>query len=803
MKIIFSMAMRNIRQNKKWAMMTVSGIAISVMLIATIVMFAQGTYESGRDEVLGREPKWNVRIESDSAEVPDSEYVIQSFVRTQVGHLVKEIAHSETEFSILHFPVENFKVPEDDRFVTLSRVLKGRRPEKKGEATVGASVADTFPELELGSKLSFVDVNGLEQEIEVVGFLEYSDYIQVYGYDEYTTATTYLQIDPKVPNIETEMMRMFPGTGNQFEYHTIVNQLLGMQDGIHPLITAIILVSAFVIGLISLASIGLIYNSFNLSTESKIKQIGIIQSVGATKRQVSWMVYIEGFVLAFIGITLGIVLGYALAQGISYALTTRFNELSMKDFVFKSVINRLVILIIYGAGFVSVLLPIRKSVKRANKISPIDSLRQTDTFKGKDVKAPKFLNISGQLAYKNIKRNKASHRGTIVSLVITMVVVIAVNTFIGVMSSQVQLQFAENSHDVIVHVNDSAEDIEVMVDLINPMFYQEKSWTATAYGGVDSEDFYSEEIQRMSNEGYYAHVYTTYYYLEDKVYDDIAKDYDLSDGGALVMNHFRGEIYGDSGASTFIDITPLELAVGDVIDIDAQDSNSSVYTLKVGALIDTIPDGLVSHVGGIHISVLMPKSQMMKNEHHMNDRSTFTRVSFKAEDHLTLEKELNKIVKDENLNLFVYNETQSTTLLKAIISSGTLIVYLVAGFIALICISNVINVVVSSLRIRRRENAILQSVGMSHKDLRKMLVYEALMVSWKPLFWGTFFGVGASYIMYLIFKTQIPFMKFTMEPMSVVISWSMVLLVLAVNIDYSLKSLGEVGIIDDLRSDGL
>lgn len=183
-----------------------------------------------------------------------------------IGSYTPPFENSEYE---VYYDVDNFKAPENEKFTNLSRVIDGRRPTKRGEAAIGRDVVNHQEELTIGSMIQFVDSNNMTHDLEVVGILQYSSYIQVFGYDEIIPSQIYLQIDPKVPDLGKEVERLFPGQG--VVYNLTVNQLLGMQPGLNPLVLAIAGFAGFLIVLISLASITLIYNSFNLSIENKVK----------------------------------------------------------------------------------------------------------------------------------------------------------------------------------------------------------------------------------------------------------------------------------------------------------------------------------------------------------------------------------------------------------------------------------------------------------------------------------------------------------------------------------------------------
>ena len=72
MNTMLKLSLRNIKENKKWAVMTISGIAISLMLVTMIVSFAAGGYDSLRTQILDNEATWNEKVVIDvNSQNPD------------------------------------------------------------------------------------------------------------------------------------------------------------------------------------------------------------------------------------------------------------------------------------------------------------------------------------------------------------------------------------------------------------------------------------------------------------------------------------------------------------------------------------------------------------------------------------------------------------------------------------------------------------------------------------------------------------------------------------------------------------
>ena len=138
-------------------------------------------------------------------------------------------------------------------------------------------------------------------------------------------------------------------------------------------------------------SVFCIKNSFAISITEKVKQYGMLSSVGATSKQIKKNVYFESIVLAVIGIPLGIALGLLA----SFILINICNALLKEALNFSLVyeVSIIAILISLGLSAVTCLLSARSSAKKASKITPIDAIRESldVKIKAKKVKSPKFI----------------------------------------------------------------------------------------------------------------------------------------------------------------------------------------------------------------------------------------------------------------------------------------------------------------------------------------------------------------------------------------------------------------------------
>lgn len=200
---------------------------------------------------------------------------------------------------------------------------------------------------------------------------------------------------------------------------------------------------AIVCVIIVVTSVFCIKNSFDISITEKIKQYGMLRSVGATKKQIRKNVFFEATILGLIGIPLGLFAGM-LASYILVIVTNLFLTDMLTEGL-KLVLSYSWIAIIFAIllGFITIYFSALRSAFKASKVSPIDSIRNSSNIKikAKKVKSPKIIKkifgIGGEISYKNLKRNKKKYRTTVISIVVSVSVFIALSYFMNVAFSEI------------------------------------------------------------------------------------------------------------------------------------------------------------------------------------------------------------------------------------------------------------------------------------------------------------------------------------------------------------------------------
>ena len=332
---------------------------------------------------------------------------------------------------------------------------------------------------------------------------------------------------------------------------------------------------SILIGLIVFGSVSLIYNSFSISVSERTRQFGILKSIGATKKQIRKTVLYEAAVLCIIGIPAGLVagcLGIAVTfHFLSDSISTILADLTNLELKFK--FSPVAIMLASLIGFVTVIISAYIPARKAIKIDPIDSVRQTNEIKirRKSVKVSpltgKIFGFEATLSSKNFKRNKRKYRTTVCSLFVSVVLFISASSLSTYFTDIVEAESNDMRYDVKVQVFnfnhlDIAGDAEINEDLLEKIYsgvkevngIEQITFRQEAYEEYDIEkSFISKEFLDMTErehsyyeeEKYISHSFT-YNIIDDASFRRLLEENGLDENEYFNKRNPKALVYDRS-----------------------------------------------------------------------------------------------------------------------------------------------------------------------------------------------------------------------------------------------------------------
>ncbi len=583
------------------------------------------------------------------------------------------------------------------------------------------------------------------------------------------------------------------------------------------------LVVAIVCGIIVFTSVFCIKNSFDISITEKIREYGMLRSVGATKKQIRKNVMYEAAILGVIGIPLGIVFGelasFILVKISNILLGDSFFDGS--DFLVFAP-SWIAVLAAVLLGAVTIYLSAFRSAWRASKVSPIVSIRNSADIKvkAKKLKSPKLIGImfgiGGDMSYKNLKRNKKKYRTTIISIMVSVLTFVALSSFMKMAFNVVDLEIDTSDYDVKLDFSaysDNDDDFKEAYDKAYGTLSLDniKESALYVYMPYEMKDVrYSDkyrEIYNMSDDSDYDE------YIELRVPDDesykayikkLGLKYEEVKDKAILADNMKIQAYDEEGnvkkyKTRQFDINKGDVIKGNVFQLYEKENDENEISIEVGYVADELPFGLNEYSSYMIISREYFEKLNLKLD-SMNIISYYS--SDKAD---KLQDDLEAYFDDKNNDVYEFHvdniaenarQMRNLFLLVAIFLYGFIIV------ISLIGITNIFNTMTTNMELRRKEFAMLKSIGMTSKEFNRMIRLETIFMGTKSLLYGLPIGIALSYLIYTRLGKE-DGLPFAFPYAAIVMSVAAVFLLIAGIMKYSMGKINRQNTIETIRNENI
>ncbi len=626
-------------------------------------------------------------------------------------------------------------------------------------------------------------------------------------------------------------------TGATMRYHTSLLAYYGCSDN-NGFITAMYSIATILILIIMIGSISLIYNAFAISISERSKQFGMLTSVGATRKQKRDSVFFEGGVIGLISIPIGVAAGLGGAAGVFYFV----NQLVIKfwaesfNLTFRVILSlpAIAAAVVFSVLtiFISAYLPARK----ASKITPIEAIRQSTEIKltSKQVKTSKLtrkiFGFEAELGLKNLKRNKKRYRATVFSLIISILLFLSVSYFTDALTgaytmTQTNVNFDRSltcrgyTLEEIAPVLDKISKVEgtdqwaVIKSLNTEAFVPENALSQKTKTIVENEEsegqIYSREGERMLFGGDVNSMNEEYLKAFCKANGiDYDKINDPQHPTALFLNSLQAQSGGIYYEGTVLQSGTYSITLRDIYEVETT-MDMTVITLDnavpIGFNPVSNPNVGANLVVGDRVfeKLLETLGQGSNGEYSIQFVSTLTPEYQNNESLMAqYDNSIQSILDGDTSRSGLYY----TNLTQARQQQNTLAIILnifVYGFIALItaiCVANVFNTISTSISVRRREFAMLRSVGMTPKSFNRMIRYESIFYGIKALLYGIPISIAVMWMMHGALAEMFQ-PAFVLPWVNILIAVLSVFLIVGISMLYSSSKVKKANIIDALKDE--
>lgn len=571
------------------------------------------------------------------------------------------------------------------------------------------------------------------------------------------------------------------------KYSVYVNQELVdfSSNSFHPVIMKVIYVIAGIILLIIIiTSIYCIRNGFEISLSERIKEYGMLISIGMTFKQLRKSVLLEAGVIFLIGMPLGIGLGI----GSNFIFSLIVNKLVVNDmgFYLKWRVSGVAILIGIILSMITMYFSVRKSMKIIINSNLINAIKGNNYDNSVRVKTPylitRFFGLSGDIAYKNIFRGKGKYTVIITSVVIWVFSFVTLSSFDAFISSKLESVYKDNDYNLIVNLNSDGVYNEMITDKIvniplireyavikqgnfaikNPRFSE---YSRSYYG--DNYDVYGLTVESLSLEEYkrYTKKLGIKGNTEDKaILVDKKGTFDYKKGDVI-----KGDSFNEYGSSE------LSIEIAMVSNIDPLGVKASYNDVKLVVSEKSIDrynpgDDIVLYIKTDKSEMVYEKIELLVKKHE---------------------------------GVYVENKDREYRTSKILIRLIRIFLYGIMIMISVVGLTNIFNTVSTNISLRMREYAIFKSIGMDSKQFNKMVRLESLFYLGYSLILGIFLGICLSYFAYFVLTRRVEEVSYVFPYKGIIYSVLIVSGLIFMIMRYSLRMIDKNNLMSVIRQDNI
>ena len=546
------------------------------------------------------------------------------------------------------------------------------------------------------------------------------------------------------------------------------------------------------------------------------KQFGLFSSVGATSKQLKLSVLYEALILGIIGIIIGIISAYI---GI-YAVVLTMSIL-LKDIIpYQIELVTYPIFVIIPIIFMALVIIISAYIpaQKASKISPIEAIRQNTDIQinKKKIKTlgivKKIFGIEGEIALKNIKRNKKKYRITIISLFISIVTFISFSTYLDLGTKTTEEFIGTTPYDISIYMNNyNTKDNELINQIIKDKSttdYIKTTSFVIPMKTLNNNNLTNEYLKNTDINPNRETDFVTFISIDNKSYNQYKKEIDMKEDKLIVtttynkMNYTNGNRKYkkiDKYTNKFNSITLCTNSEKDYLELTKEELNK-LCNIEIKDIYKTsiYPKFLEYYSAYLNTIIITNEKTFEYYYNLLNKPNIIATTYLNTND----SKNIDKI--SENLTNYSYYENlkerkkQETNIIIII----KILLYGFISLVTLIGITSVFNTINTSIMLRKKEFAVLRSLGLTNHGFNKMIFFESIMFGIKSLFYGIIVGTLLSFIINNNMNKLVSG-EFYLPTKSIIISTLGVFIIVLITMFYSVKKIKHENILEAIREENI
>ena len=563
-----------------------------------------------------------------------------------------------------------------------------------------------------------------------------------------------------------------------------------------------------VIAIIVATSVFCIKNSFDISITEKIRQYGMLRSIGATRKQIRKNVFFEATLLGAFGVPLGILLGFLASYILIIISNLLIADTFALGFSLSFVFSWIAVLAAVLLGIVTIYFSAFRSAIKASRVTPLDSVRNSANIKVKSKKltSPKIIKkifgMGGEISYKNLKRNRSKYRTTVISIVVSVVVFISLSAFMEMAFDEAEREIEATEYNIsLTATYSNTFEYNKLIETTGLENIQDFSTVRTAeiefYGNHYNKE-YSDWLQLMpkDDEPQYISLASVGDEQFSKFCASLGLDPKEMQNKAILCDFTTVKRYDESSNKTdkkymrVFDFKNKDTVTG--FTENSLTENKINAQVEIAAVSENKPFGLKNWSS--------PFLFVSDETFDSMAETTYVNIYYKTGNSDKLQDEI-----EARLNETSYNLNNMDERFRQMNNLYTLIGIFLYGFIiviSLIGVTNIFNTITTNMELRKPEFAMLRSVGMTNKEFNRMIRLESLFMGTRALLFGVPIGILLSYVIYHFLAEEAGY-PFELPALSILIATAAVFVLNSLIMAYSMGKIKKQNTIETIRNENI
>lgn len=830
MNLLRELTVKSLKENKKRSIITIIGIMLSVALVVVVTTMVTSLKASMYNLIISEKGNYHVMV-ADGKEYLDTirnhRQVESSFENYELGYsqldasdkfysYLRYLAMDQNGFSKNGIKIKDGRLPKNSSEIAIDEGVNARLKNKlKIGDTIDAHIADRIIGGQKTPYFSYDEVlkEKYQKKFKIVGFIKKpNSSIALKNTPGFTALTLmddnlnkdystflYYKIKPNV-NIEDHLNQVYPD--GRLTPNVMVNDRLLQTSGFKtndPNIKLLYNIATVVLLIIIGTSITVVKNSLSISIVEKTKEYGILKSLGATNKQLWLSIIFEGFCLGIIGIVLGLILGITVNKILISIMNSVLGEL-FSGLKLVSVISLKGLILSILISVITIFISSYLIARRVKYFSPIESIKSSkDIVIEKEIQTPRFIDdvfgISGVIAHKNLTRDKKRYRTTTISIALIMLVFISLFSTTSYLKKSLDMEYKKYDYNIVHYYYGKTEDVlkdyEVSSSISKDLLKDDKSLTYLSQDVKIDNKYLSKEMSDYVSDVLKGHLIL----LEDYQFDRLLKDNNLNeDAKHLYFNKFTEKRKNLVQEKKILNDDNIVISIGD--DNNPNDHNKIDKEIKL-TQITKPPFGFMDTNFDTSPNIFVKKSEYIDQV-----KPCLSALFVYAKDDIATVEKINTYTESNSDYFEISNLTSNIRQTNSIIVILKLFSYGFIIVISLIALTSTLNTISSNMLMRKREFAILRSLGSSPKHLKDMVKLESILLGLKSITIGLPIGIALSYLIYRLLKSQFDF-KFYIPIKGILICILVVFIILYLIMRFSLTKVGRLNIVKTIKNENV